>query len=85
MANNNSTVPTIDPEVIKAVISRLDQVSLEILTLHELIRDLEEVKPYHYNTILHSMTRTCAIDINNCIKKLGGDDSGYIESKLGTL
>lgn len=85
MASNNSTAQAINQETLEAVIQRLEQLSLDMLAMHELIMDIDELKPYHYHTILHSMTRACAIDIKNCVRNLGGDDTGFVESKLGLM
>lgn len=79
MANIDSTAQAINPETLEAVIQRLEQLSLDMIALHELILDLEGIDPgkTYYRTILQTMTRACAIDVNNCLKQLGGDDNGY--------
>jgi|GEM_PF-6167042 len=62
-------------EGLKTVTDRLEQITLDVMAMHELLLDTNELKPSHYHTILRTMTRACAIDVNNCLKALGGDDN----------
>jgi hypothetical protein len=85
MANVNSTVTTVSQEAIKAVNARLEFILLDLIAIHEYISQYSFPQDFGLNeTILKTMARSCALDVNQCLIRLGGPNLGYIEDYFGT-
>ena len=72
MAENILTeVPS--AETIGAVNSRLEQLTIDLIAINELVMDADFPRTLGYTqTLLQSMTRACAKDIDRCMVELGG-------------
>lgn len=71
MADNDSTSST-----IIEVRQRLNQLTLDLIALHEVANDAYEGqdKKHHLHTVLYRMTESCAKELEHCATLLGGSD-----------
>jgi hypothetical protein len=85
MAENILTdVP--NAKTIKAVNHRLEQLTLDLIAINELAHNSNLPSSHgHIQTLLQSMTRACAKDIDSCMVKLGGSKTGYIDAHFGEI
>ena len=70
-------------ETIGEVNSRLGQLTLDLIAINELVMDDADFR--RTQTLLQSMTRACAMDIDRCMVELGGQKTGYIEEYFGRI
>lgn len=84
MADANSTVPAITEETIEAVNTKLEFILLDLIAIHEYVNQFSFPRDFGLSeSILKTMARSCAIDVNKCLIRLGGPNTGYIEDHFG--
>ncbi len=71
MANADATASN-----IIEVRQRLNQLTLDLIALHEVSNDAYEGndKKHHLHTVLYRMTESCAKELEHCAALLGGSD-----------